>query len=467
MKRQLTLLPLTGIIYFTVSGGAFGLEEPVAAAGPGLALLMLILTPLLWSVPIALVTAEMSTMLPLDGGYYRWVYFGLGRTWGFMEGWWTWLFTFIDMAIYPVLFATYANFFFYAQTGRDLTRWERWAICLMVILTSLLINLRGAKSVGRSAVVAFVVVTIPFLLLTALAATQLQHAPWQPFMPTDGRRLSETIGVGLSALMWSYMGWDNVSTFAGEVQSPGRTFPLALLLAVLLVTLLYVLPISLTLGATSTWSEWNTETHTISKVAAEMVGSPYGQWLGGLISFGVMWSLWCLFNSQLLYTSRIPFAMAEDGLLPRALTKSHPRWDTPWVSLLLCSLIYSLFSLLSFDKLVVIDVIIYSIALLLEYVALIALRIKRPDLPRPFSIPGGWAGIALSFGSLLLFALAAIVFTLTGEGSSWQQVAITALMLLSGPLVYFARATMQKRSAAGEAPVKWLRELAPQQSTGD
>lgn len=450
MKRQLTVLQLTGIIYFTVSGGAFGLEEPVAAAGPGLALLLLLITPLLWSVPIALVTAELSTMLPIDGGYYRWVYLGLGRFWGFLEGWWTWLFTFIDMAIYPVLFTTYLKFFF-----PGMTKWQQWLVCLLVIFSSLIINLRGAKSVGNSAVLAFVVVTVPFLLLTVLAIPQMTHVPWQPFAPYSGAKMVESIGVGLSALMWSYMGFDNVSTFAGEVKNPGRTFPLALVLAVFLVTLLYAIPISVALSASNNWSEWNTSTFTISNVAAQIVGP----WLGALISFGVMWSLWSMFNSQLLYTSRLPFAMAEDGLMPRFITKTHSKFGTPWVSLVLCSVIYSLFSLLSFAELVVVDVIIYSIALMLEYAALIALRIKRPDLARPFKIPGGWAGIVLSFASLLVFAVASIVFTITGEQESWKQLAIVAAMLVSGPIIYFVRQQLSKAPAEAEIRTNWQREL--------
>lgn len=452
MKRQLTLLPLVGIIYFTVSGGAFGLEDLVASCGPGLALVLLIITPVMWSVPIALVTAELGAMLPIEGGYYRWVYFGLGRYWGFLEGWWTWLYTFIDMAIYPVLFTSYLKFFFPGLTG-----WKQWLVCLAVIYSSLLINLTGAKSVGNSAILAFVVVTIPFLLLTVLGLSHLQHAPWQPFTSGDQHALTKTVGLGLSAVMWSYMGWDNVSTFAGEVENPKRNFPLAMLLAVLLVTLLYLLPIGVVLGATTNWSEWDSNQNTISIVASQVVG----KWLGALISFAVMFSLWCMFNSQLLYTSRLPFAMAEDGFLPRFLTKSHARFGTPYVSLLLCSVIYSIFSLLPFGKLVVIDVIVYSIALLLEYAALISLRIKRPDLERPFRIPGGAIGLALSTLSLVIFALASIIFTLTDEkNNSRTQLYIVAGMLLSGPVFYFIQQKLRTAPSAGEVAEEWMRELA-------
>ncbi len=75
--------------------------------------------------------------------------------------------------------------------------------------------------------------------------------------------------------------------------------------------------------------------------------------------------------------------------------KLHPRYGTPWVSLVVSSLIYTVFILGPFQTLVVVDVTIYAGALMLEFAALIALRIKEPDLPRPFKIPGGWPVIAL------------------------------------------------------------------------
>ncbi len=155
------------------------------------------------------------------------------------------------------------------------------------------------------------------------------------------------------------------------------------------------------------------------------------------MSLGVLFSVWSLFNSQLLYTSRVPLAMAEDGLLPRILSRKHPRWGTPHVSLLLCSVIYSFFALLDFRKLVAMDVLLYSIALLLEFAALIKLRWNRPDLERPFRIPGGWLGLTLATCGVAAFALACLTFTLVGREESWEQVAIVAAMLLTGPLSFF------------------------------
>jgi amino acid transporter len=423
--KKITLLPLIGIVYFTVSGGAFGLEELVSSTGPGLALLLLLLTPLLWSLPIALVTAEMSSMLPLQGGYYRWVYLAMGRFWGFQEGWWTWLYTFVDMALYPVLFADYARYFFPGLSG-----WQHWLVALLVIYSSLLINLLGARLVGRSAVLAFVVVTLPFLLFIVLGAARIQSAPWHPWaIPDQG--LVQTLGLGLAVVVWNYSGWDNVSTFAGEVEEPGRNYPLALMASIPLVALLYLLPVGVGLGAAQNWREW--QTGDFPRVAAQVVGP----WLGAMMSLAVMFSVWSLFNNQLLYASRIPLAMAEDGFFPRWITRKHRRWETPYLSLLLSAVIYSFFALLDFRKLVVIDVLVYSAALLLELAALLLLRRRRPDLSRPFRIPGGRVGLVLVTGTIAAFMSACFIFSLVGQNNGWVQAGITMVMLLTGPPVYW------------------------------
>jgi len=291
-------------------------------------------------------------------------------------------------------------------------------------------------------------VTLPFLLFSALGMVKIHNVPWQPFTPGD-QGLHQSIGLGLCVGIWSYSGWDNVSTFAGEVDRPKRNYPLAMMMAVPLVTLLYLLPIGVGLGATHNWHEW--QTGTFARVAAQ-VGGP---WLGAMLSLGVLFSVWSLFNSQLLYTSRLPLAMAEDGLLPRRLSRKHPRWGTPHVSLLLCSVIYSLFALLDFRKLVVLDVLLYSIALTLEFAALIKLRRHRPDLERPFKIPGGWPGLTLAACGAAAFALACLTFTLVGQEESWKQVAIVAAMLLTGPIAFFAGKKALRSSARKDVLPEW------------
>src|SRR4051812_43347186 len=98
-------------MYFNVSGGAFTTETLVSSVGPGLALVILLVVPLVWSLPETLIVAELVSMLPEEGGYYRWVKRAFGTFWAFQNGWWTWLYSLVDMAIYPVLFNQYLRWF--------------------------------------------------------------------------------------------------------------------------------------------------------------------------------------------------------------------------------------------------------------------------------------------------------------------------------------------------------------------
>lgn len=405
--------------------------EDIAAAGPGLALLMLIVTPLVWSVPLAFVAAELGSLLPVEGGYYRWVYSAMGRFWGFQMGWWNWLSSFLDMALYPVLFVHALKFFL-----PELAGWQQWSISLAVILSSLVVNLLGVQTVGRSALVALVLVNLPFLLLVALGIPRMTHAPWVPFVPPDGGQLTASLGLGLSVAIWSYSGWECVSTFAGEVEQPSRTIPLATLAAVPLVSLLYLLPLGVALGA-SDWRAWNSETHTISQIAGEVVGP----WLGAFVSLAVMASAWSLYNSLLLSNSRLPFAMADDGLLPRWLTRLHRSRQTPDRALFLCSAIYALFTLIGFRELVIMDVLIIAITALLQFAALVTLRFKSPELPRPFKLPWGVTGLCLAGLSLAACVSVLTYSTIHGSNDAWKQAAIAGGLLATGPIVYLIRRT--------------------------
>src|SRR5436853_4656038 len=149
LRRTLTTLPLVFILYFSTSGGAFTTETLVREVGPGLALLILLIVPLIYSIPEVLIVGELASMLPLEGGYYRWVQRAFGPFWAFQNGWLTWMYSLVDMAIYPVLFNQYLAFFV-----PSLPPGTRWIISLAVIWGATAINLRGAARVGFSSIVA-------------------------------------------------------------------------------------------------------------------------------------------------------------------------------------------------------------------------------------------------------------------------------------------------------------------------
>jgi amino acid transporter len=437
LQRSLTTLPLVFVMFFNVSGGAYTLEGLVAEVGPGLALATLAVVPLVWSIPEVLLVGELASMLPEEGGYYRWVHRAFGPFWAFQCGWCTWLYSMVDMAIYPVLFNQYLATFVPGLDGP-----ARFGISLAVIWIAVAVNLRGALDVGRISIVLGLGVLAGFALLSVAALPQWAHVPWQPFAK-PGENPLRGLGVGISIALWNFIGWDNASTVQGEVVDASRSYPRALAFALPLVALGYFVPLLPALAATDwrTWQEGGWP--AIASVAAG------GGWLGGLLgswlALAGIASALALFNALLMAYSRIPLAMAADGLLPKALARLDAS-GTPRNAVLASALCYSVCVLLRFELLVVADVLLYALALFLEFGALLRLRQREPQLRGVFRVPLGLRGLsALVALPLAFFCLAVGLSMLDGEyGLPAVLSAFGAAAL--GPLAYVAAIVGRRRT---------------------
>lgn len=424
--RKMGLGAVVGVIFFSVSGGPYGLEDTIGESGAGLGLVLILLTPVIWSLPTSLMVAELATMMPVQGGYYHWVKTGLGPFWGFQEGWWSWIMSWVDLAVYPVLFVDFASYFF--PTLQE-DAWLRWGVCLAVIWSLALVNLLGSSIVGDSSKAFLVIVLAPFALLVVFGLFHLDHNPFSPFV-TEGVPLKDAAGAGLFVIMWNYMGWDGLSTVAGEIDQPRRTYPRALAITIPMITLIYFLPTLIALAVVGTEDiEWTAGAFT---TIAEDVG---GHWLGTFMAIGALVSAVGLFSAWLLSYSRIPFALADDGYLPRSLSRIHPRRGTPTWSIVVAAVICSVFAAGPFQALVAIDVTIYAFALMLEFGALIALRRRYPDLPRPFRIPGGAGMLVLVTLGPILITVIAVYYQYLDVGLV-QAIGWPAIALVTGPLLY-------------------------------
>src|SRR4051812_11672818 len=213
LPREIGTLGLVFVLFFSTSGGPYTTETLIHSVGPGLGLLILALVPLIWSVPEALIVGELASMLPEEGGYYRWVDRAFGRFWAFQNGWLTWMYSLVDMAIYPVLFNQYLRYFWPALDSR-----AEWIISLAVIWSATGINLRGSVRVGRASIVAGIFIMLGFAVMSLLSARGITHVPWQPFASEHARGLGG-LAVGVSIALWNYIGWDNASTVQGEVKN--------------------------------------------------------------------------------------------------------------------------------------------------------------------------------------------------------------------------------------------------------
>ena len=421
-RRTLTALPLAAATYFMVAGGPYGLEELVQKTGYRTAIAILLFVPIVWSLPTALMVAELSSSLPEEGGYYAWVRRALGPFWGFQEAWLSLTASIFDMAIYPTLFVLYLSHFFPTIRGAG----KEFALGAAMIAVCTAWNLRGARSVGGSSLVLVSVLLAPFAAICAIAFARPVSAP----APSSAVH-PELLG-GIMIALWNYMGWDNASTVADEVKHPQRTYPAAILMAGVLVVVTYVLPVAAAASAGIDPSRWTTGSWT---EAAAALG---GRFLAGAVVAGGAICGIGMFNALLLSYSRVPAALADDGLLPRMFGLRSARTGTPVVSVLGCCLCWTAALTLGFDRLIELDVLLYGGSLLLEFLALAVLRRKEPELPRPFRIPGGTTGtvlLAAGPAALLCIALAQNRFERIGSiGTLWLGCAIGGV----GPILYLA-----------------------------
>jgi len=425
LRRGLGTVSLVFILYFTTSGGAYTTETLIHEVGPGLGLLILLLVPLVWSIPEVLIVGELASMLPEEGGYYRWVDRAFGRFWAFQNGWLTWMYSLVDMAIYPVLFNQYLRYFVPGLSAR-----VEWIVALAVIWGATAINLRGSVRVGRSSVLAGSFVMLGFLALALASLPHATHVPWRPFASEQGHGVGG-LAVGVSIALWNYIGWDNASTVQGEVRDASRGYPRALAIALPLVTLGYFVPLLSTLAA----SDWTTWTDGGWPAIARAAAGGAGWWIAMWVALGGMVSALALFNALLLAYSRIPLVMATDGLLPSRLARLDER-GTPRNAVLVSAIFYSVFVLVPFGRLVVADVLLYSLALFLEFGALVQLRKREPALRGAFRIPLGRGWVAL-LAALPMVVLAGVVVISFRDGEyGFPAVMGAGVAIVLGPVIY-------------------------------
>ena len=437
-RRKLRFLPLIAATYFMVSGGPYGIEDILGGAGFARAIVILLVLPILWSLPTALMIGELASAIPAEGGFYIWVRRALGPFWGYQEGWLSLSASIFDMAIYPAIFVLYLGRFSSALTAG----WHGYAWSLAVVVVCCIWNLRGAPAVGEGSIGLFALLLAPFIIFMALAIFHgfTVHPAVQWSQPVSQTALSTAVLVAL----WNYMGWDNASTVAQEVENPQRNYPRAMLGSTVLVAVSYILPI-LAMAFTGLSAAGFTTGDWVH--AASAIG---GSWLGIAVVAGGAITGIGMFNALVMSYSRLPMAMAEDGMLPSVMARRNNR-GVPWVSVLLCGLAWALALNLPFERLISMDLILYGTSLLLEFVALIVLRLREPNLPRPFKAGNLAFACALIVGPAALIGYA--LYASRSEEVTLAHSSVSALIFslvvgLLGPVLYWLTAAPRARRLA-------------------
>ncbi|XP_042513241.1 probable polyamine transporter At3g13620 [Macadamia integrifolia] len=416
-NNKLKLLPLIFLIYFEVSGGPYGEETAVQAAGPLLAIVGFLVFPFIWSIPESLITAELATTFPGNGGFVIWAERAFGPFWGNLMGFWKFLSGVINNAAYPVLCVDYLKRIFpiFASGVPRVI-----AICAATVSLTFL-NYTGLTIVGYTAVALAVVSMLPFYIMGLVSIPKLRPHRW---ISMGDPGVKKDWHLYLNTLFWNLNFWDNASTLAGEVDRPQKTFPKALISAGVVTIIGYLVPLLAATGALELEQDkWG------DGYLADAAGMIVGKWLKYWVEVGAALSAIGLFEAQLSSAAYQIVGMADLGFIPRFFAVRSKWFNTPWVGIVLSSAITLAISFMDFTNIISSANFLYSLGMLLEIASFIWLRKKYPKLDRPYKVPMGIPGLVamcaiptgflilvMIIGSMVVYVISAAL-TVVGIGS--------------------------------------------------
>jgi amino acid transporter len=427
--RKMTLVPMIAATYFMVAGGPQGLEDVVHKTGYSATLLILVLTPLLWSLPCALMVSELATAIPEEGGFYVWVRRGMGSFMGYQEAWLTLAGSIFEMALYPNMVRDYLGRF-----APSLVAGDRGLILgFAMIALCAAWNLASIRAMGDGYVALNIALFVPFAVLIVIA---LAHRPSVTPAPVPLKD-ADLLG-GVLIAMWNYMGWDNLSTIAGEVESPQRTYTRAMFGALALVVVSYLLPVAAVARVGLDPNAW-TEGGWVD--AARLVGGPA---LAAAVALAGVIGAIGTFGALMMSFTRLPVVMAGDGYLPGVFARTN-RTGAPWVAILVSAILWAACYPLGFERSLILDVFLTGLSILLEFWALVALRIREPALARPYRVPGGTVGVVLIGLPPLGLMIATMVRNKQEMIGSTNELTVGLSVIAAGIVAYFVSTAIDRR----------------------
>ncbi len=429
-KHDIKVSGIVFMLYCLVAAGAFGIEEMIPEAGPGMTVLLLCVFPFIWAYPISSLVAECSSVMPSEGGVYVWIKEAFGEFWGFQAGWWATVSTYITNGVYVALVSGYVSQLIPMSTLAD----QILKIGMILIFT--IVNLLGLREVGTVSTILSILIVAAFALVAIVGFCNWHTNPVEPFIPED-YTVIDGLGGGICICIWMYCGYECISNMAGEVKNP-QVIPRGLKIAMPLVALTYVLP---TLGGLSSlpvgsWENWSTE----GGFAGENVGyatvlsSNLGHVWGYIFLLIAIISQCAIFNTYLASGSRGFFVLADDHLCPQFMVKVSKNRGVPYVGILSLALVTYILAQSSFKTLVSMEVVFILALYIVLPIAVVKLRSKLPVQERKkrnlYVIPGGNKALIFYSG----FPIVISVIALLVNGTDYLTTGLIALC--SGPIAY-------------------------------
>jgi len=364
-KKHFSLAAMVFFLYCACAGGAFGIESMISSSGPGLTLILLILIPLLWALPIGLYCSELTNLVPVDAGPYVWTRMAFGEFWGFAFGFWMALAMYLTGAAYVVLAVDYIGMYV------PLTAATAFALKAAFIIIFTIINLRGLEEVSVVSTIFCIIILVAFSAVAIVGLTHWQYNPLDPIMP-EGENAFSSWGTGIAIGVWMYCGYVVISYLGGEVANP-QVIPKGMKIAIVIIAASYILPTLGGIVSTGPWSEWG-----ISLDYSSVLTQHVAPWAGAAFMVAAVIAQCSIFNASITSATRSFIPMAQDNLCPKFLAKLSPNRKVPVIPILLLAVINLILVNINFEILVT----ILSPVLFVLYVGLAFAYAKiRKDYP--------------------------------------------------------------------------------------
>ncbi len=422
-KHKMGVGTLIFMIYCLCAAGAFGIEAMIPATGPGLTLVMLLVIPFVWGLPMALASMELGAARPCEGGFYKWIQEALGEFWGFQAGWWKTIANFVDSSVYVIL----AGGYFAVMTGAG--KGTTYVFQVIIIAIIVIINLRGIEESGIfSTIIGYLVLAV-FALIAIVGFINFQDNPMTPFIP-PGQSVAESIGGGIAIGIWMYSGYEAMSAIGGEVEDT-KVIPKATILAVPLIAATYILPTFAGLASVGQWDQWS------EGISGEVgYGTVLTTYLPGgiwIVIFGVIAILanLSIFNSWVTAAPRVLYAMSEDNLFAKKIRKVSKNRRVPYIPVLVMAGVDLILCTFDFSVVLCVEVLLIIATHCLLFISMMVFRAKKADMERPLRVPGPKGFIYIFFTIPVIVAVVAYLL----NGTDYFLGGLIGLA--SGPIGYF------------------------------
>lgn len=402
-KQKMSVIGVIAIIFSFVAAGCFGIEEAIAASGPGVTIAMLIIFPFIWCFPLCEMVGELGSILPGEGGVYSWGREAFGEFWGWQVGLWGALTTWLCQAEYCALVAGYAaKLIALSPTGTFMIK-----VAVVVVFT--IINIIGLDWLERLETFFTVLVVAAFAAVAIVGFGNWQFNPIQPFFnPDEG--LFHSIGEGVAIIIWMYLGYECMSNMAEEMDNP-QIIPKAMRLSQPVIALSYVLPTLAALAAIGSWDSWSIDQGGGAVGYADVLIQHVGNWAGVLFVIIAIISNCSIFCSYIAHGSRAFFVMADDHMFPPIMKKVDKR-GIPTVSIILLAIFTIITCQFDFTTLVMATNPIQLYLYLMLVACVFKFRAMYPVEDRKAMgltvMPGGKLGLYFCSACVILVSLFAI-----------------------------------------------------------